>query len=106
MVDDNTRPFPDNVRERRIEASLPIEERRQPDPALQLTTGRLGAVGWTFFVVIAVVVLSAVLWGLNAPTESPPQPRSQASAASNAAAPNTSPAPTPTAPQNGPGAKP
>lgn len=104
MSDENMRPSPDNVRERRIEANLPVEESRQPDPALQLTTGRLGAVGWTFFVVIAVVVLTAVLWGLNGPTETSSPARSQTSAASNTATPNK--APTPTAPANGPGAKP
>jgi hypothetical protein len=106
MADENTRPSPDDVRERRIEANLPAEERRQPDPALQLTTGGLGVFGWSIFVVAAIIILTAVLWGLNGPSETSSQARSQASAASNAAAPNTSPGPTPAAPQNGPGAKP
>jgi hypothetical protein len=120
MSDENTRPentqqSPDDLRERKLEAGLPVEELRQPDPALQLTTGRLGPAGWAIFAVVAVAILTAVLWGLNGPIEISPQTGSQAgsqpgsktSATQNtAAAPNKGPAPTPTAPQSGPGAKP
>jgi hypothetical protein len=112
---ENMRQSPDDLRERKLEAGLPVEELRQPDPALQLTTGRLGAAGWAIFAVVAIAILTAVLWGLNGPIETSPQTGSQAgsqpgsktSAAQNtAAAPNKSPAPSPTASQNGPGAKP
>jgi hypothetical protein len=108
---ENTRQSPDDLRERKLEAGLPVEELRQPDPALQVTTGRLGAAGWMIFAVVAIAILTAVLWGLNGPIETSPQtgsqPGTKTSATQNtAAAPNTSPAPTPTAPQNGPGAKP
>jgi len=43
MADDSKRVSPDDKRERELEAKLPREERHQPDPALQLSTGRLGA---------------------------------------------------------------
>ena len=93
MPDEITRASPDNERE---------EVREQPDPALQITTGRLGVVGWAIFFVIVIVVLSAVLYGLNGPSETSSQARSQSGAQNTA----NSTAPTPTAPQNGPGARP
>jgi hypothetical protein len=99
---DKTRAIPENDPERRLEAELPAEERRQPDPALQLSTARLGAAGWAIFAVVAVFILTVVLYGLNGPGETQ-APSGKAPSA--AAAPNTSPAPTPTAPKNGPGAK-
>ena len=103
MADESTRAIPDNDPERRLEAETPLPEREQPDPALQLSTGRIGAAGWGIFTVIAVCILTVVLYGLNGPsgTSSP-----AGGAPSPAAAPSTSPAPTPTAPENGPGAKP
>jgi hypothetical protein len=115
---ENISTSPDDARERRLEAGLPVEERAQPDPALQLTTGRLGATGWAIFALIAIVVLSAVLYGLNGPSETSSQTRSQSGATQNNAAapntsapntsaePNTSSGPTPTAPQTGPGGNP
>ena len=70
-----------------------MQEREQPDPALQMSTGRVGVAGWAIFAVIAVVILTAVLYGLNGPSETPTL---TAGASSTPAAPNTSPAPTST----------
>src|SRR5262249_22623474 len=104
MADDSTRASPSEDPERKLESELPREEREQPDPALQLSTGRLGAAGWVIFAVIGIFVLTVVLWGLNGPNETPSP--SGPAASTNAAAPNTSSGPTPTAPANGPGNKP
>ena len=101
MADDSMRATEDP--ERKLESQLPREERQQPDPALQLSTGRLGAAGWAIFAVVAIFIVTVVLWGLNGPKETSPN---GGAAKTNAAAPNTSSGPTPTTPANGPGAKP
>jgi hypothetical protein len=102
MADD--REIPTDDPERNLESKLPREEREQPDPALQLSTGRLGAAGWAIFAVIAILIVTVVLYGLNGPSET--SPPTGGAANTSAAAPNTSAGPTPTAPANGPGAKP
>jgi hypothetical protein len=106
MADDNMGAVPTRDPERRLESQLPREERQQPDPALQLSTGRLGAAGWAIFAVIGIFVLTVVLWGLNGPSETSPSGSSGGAAKTSAAAPNTSSGPTPTAPANGPGNRP
>jgi hypothetical protein len=100
MNDDSMRAIPRDDHER----ELAPQEREQPDPALQMSIGRVGAAGWAIFAVIAVFILSVVLYGLNGPSETS-APKGGA-ANTSAAAPNTSAGPTPTAPENGPGAKP
>jgi hypothetical protein len=104
MADESTRAIPGNNPDGTFETELPLEEREQPDPALQMSTGRIGAAGVTVFAVVAVLILTVVLYGLNGPSETSSKTESQTGDA--AASPNTSPAPTPTAPENGPGAKP
>ena len=103
MADDSMRTIPGNDPDGTFESELPLQEREQPDPALQMSTGRIGAAGVTVFAVVAVLILTVVLYGLNGPSETSSP---SGGAASTSAAPNTSPAPTPTAPENGPGAKP
>jgi hypothetical protein len=50
-----------------LAARLPLQERQQPDPVLQLSVGRLGA-GWvTLVAVVAVIIIAVVLYGLNSP---------------------------------------
>ncbi len=51
--------------EERLAASLPPHERKQPDPALQLSVGRIGAGGITLMAVVAAFILAVVLYGLN-----------------------------------------
>jgi hypothetical protein len=107
MNDDTMRAFPRDDRSDRLRADLPVQESEQPDPALQMSTSRVGAAGWAIFAVIAVFILTVVLYGLNGPSEtSAPKAGAAAGAAPSASASNTAPAPTPTAPENGPGAKP
>jgi len=56
MADDSMRATEDP--ERKLESQLPREERQQPDPALQLSTGRLGAAGWAIFAVVAIFIVT------------------------------------------------
>jgi len=91
----------------RLRAELPVQESEQPDPALQMSTGRVGAAGWAIFAVIAIFILTVVLYGLNGPSETQaPKAGTAGGGTPSASAPSTSSGPTPTAPQNGPGAKP
>jgi hypothetical protein len=100
MADDSERAVPTQDPERKMEPQLSLEEHQQPDPALQLSTGRLGAAGWAIFALVGIFILTVVLWGLNGPNE--PLPSGAASntsaATPNTSAPNTSAGPTPTAP--------
>jgi hypothetical protein len=48
-----------------LRAKLPMQEKKQPDPFLQMSTGRLGIGGVTLFALAAVVILGVVLYGLN-----------------------------------------
>jgi hypothetical protein len=99
MPDENTRPIPADDPEARLQSKLPPEESsQQPDPGLSLT--RVGPVGLTLFALVAIAILTVVLIGLNGPNE----PAGNASGTPPAA--GASQAPTPTAPQNGPGGKP
>jgi hypothetical protein len=43
----------------------PPHERQQPDPALQLSAGRVGAGGIALVALVAAIILGVVLWGLN-----------------------------------------
>ncbi len=52
-------------RDAKLRASMPTQEKEQPDPFLQMTTGRMGVGGITLFALIAVAILSVVLYGLN-----------------------------------------
>jgi hypothetical protein len=45
---------------------LPITETHQPDPMLQMTTGRIGAGGMTLVAFAAAAILFVVFYGLNA----------------------------------------
>jgi len=44
---------------------LPSEEKNQPDPLLQMTTGRMGAGGITLMAIGAILILAVVFYGLN-----------------------------------------
>jgi hypothetical protein len=42
-----------------------VDEGVQPDPALQMTTGRAGPVGITLLAVVAALILAVFFYGLN-----------------------------------------
>ncbi len=84
--------------EERLAASLPPQERRQPDPALQLSVGRLGGGAITLVAVVAAFILAVVLYGLNSPgpnaqdVGTPPKTAAAPQAGGNPGAPNQQPA--------------
>jgi hypothetical protein len=47
---------------------LPVTETQQPDPMLQITTGRMGAGGITIVAIVAALIVGVVLYGLNTRT--------------------------------------
>jgi hypothetical protein len=62
------RPRSGATHEEILAAHLPPQETDQPDPALQLSVGRLGGGSITLVAILAVIILSVVLYGLNSPT--------------------------------------
>lgn len=50
-------------------ATLPTPVKEQPDPFLQMSTGKTSIGGLTLFALAAVVILTVVLYGLNAPSD-------------------------------------
>lgn len=105
------RTTPDDS-EARLAASLPPTVKEQPDPMLQMSTGRMGAGGITLFAVAAVVILGVVLYGLNGKNPegaAPPPAAASAPAGTGKPAPpsTTAPQKAPAQPaQNGPGSNP
>jgi hypothetical protein len=102
MADENPTATARDNPDAELAAKLPPQERGQPDPAMSLA--RVGPAGLTFFALVAIAILTVVLIGLNGANETAPSGAGKAPTASSAS--NTSPPPTPTAPANGPGAKP
>jgi hypothetical protein len=51
--------------EHRIHGAIPVQEREQPDPMLQITTGRTGAGGITLLACAVAFILAIVFYGLN-----------------------------------------
>ena len=80
---------------------MPIPVKEQPDPFLQMSTGKSGIGGIVLFAVAAVVILCVVLYGLNAPVDvaaTAPPPNATAQPSAPAAGGHGGPA-APTAPQ-------
>jgi negative regulator of sigma E activity len=77
---------------------LPPTETQQPDPLLQITTGRVNAGGITIAAVVVAVIVGVVFYGLNSRTESTVAPPST-TAAHQPAAGGASGSPTPDAPR-------
>lgn len=71
-------------RDAKLRANLPLPVKEQPDPFLQMTTGRVGAGGITLFILIAVAILTVVLYGLNGHAGGGSTPAPTASASSTA----------------------
>jgi hypothetical protein len=82
----------------RLAASLPPDERDQPDAELALSYGRLGAAGITLAAVVAALILAVVFYGLNSAgpnaqdVGTPPKVASAPQAGGAPAAPNAQPA--------------
>ncbi|HUN98043.1 MAG TPA: hypothetical protein VMU69_17650 [Bradyrhizobium sp.] len=74
-----------------------IQAKKQPDPMLQITAGRVSGTGAALLVFAVIMILWIVLYGLNQPVGSPTAP----SASGLAVAGNSSSA-SPTSPQNSP----
>jgi hypothetical protein len=57
--------FTASDRERPAATELPIQEIQQPDPMLQITTGRIGAGGLSLLALVIAVIVGVVFYGLN-----------------------------------------
>ena len=83
--------------EERLAASLPLDERDQPDPELELSYGRTGPGGITLIAVVAAAILAVVFYGLNSPAPegqhagSPPGAAAPPQGGGTPAAPNPQP---------------
>ncbi len=66
---------------------LPLQEKEQPDPMLQVTTGRIGVGGVTLFAIAAVAILCIVFYGLSNGIERSGRQHQAATAANSAPAP-------------------
>jgi hypothetical protein len=66
---------------------LPITETHQPDPMLQITTGRAGVGSLTLVAVAIALVLGVVFYGLNNGRERAPQMAATSSTTQNASPP-------------------
>ncbi len=66
MTEQNSPP---NRSRRRTAPTLPTPVKEQPDPFLQMSTGKTSIGGLTLFALAAVVILTVVLYGLNAPSD-------------------------------------
>jgi hypothetical protein len=85
-----------------LRAKLPTQVKEQPDPFLQMSTGRVGAGGITLAACIVVLVLGVVLYGLNGrgtEQSAGTAPASAPAAAGTSGAPTT---PAPSESRNGP----
>jgi|HubBroStandDraft_5_1064220.scaffolds.fasta_scaffold321311_1 hypothetical protein len=82
MAEENTRPIDHDAA---LRATLPTPVKEQPDPLLQMSTGKTSVGGMTLCALAAVVILAVVLYGLNAPSDTastsvPPSSVAQSSA--------------------------
>ncbi len=98
MAEENSHPIDHDAA---LRATLPTPVKEQPDPFLQMSTGKTSVGGMTLFALAAVVILAVVLYGLNAPrdTASTSAPRSPVTQSSAPAAGGHGGPAAPTAPQ-------
>ena len=59
-------------------SQLPVGEKEQPDPLLQIDTGRTGSGGLALFVIAAIAILCVVFYGLTTCVERTPSTTSTA----------------------------
>jgi len=90
-------------RDAKLRAGVPTQEKEQPDPFLQMTTGHMGVGGVTLFAVLAVAILTVVLYGLNEHAVQPSPPAATAAASSPPAAAGSAAKPAPQAARNAKG---
>jgi hypothetical protein len=104
MADQTAHPIDSDAA---LRATLPTPVKEQPDPFLQMSTGKSSVAGIALFALAAAVILCVVLYGLNAPVHvastSAPQ-SSSAQSGAPAAGGHGGPA-APTAPQTSNNAK-
>lgn len=81
--------------EERLAAKVGPQVSEQPDPALQLSVGRVGAGSITLVAVVCAIIVGVVLWGLNSPAPNAKDVNTAASATTNPPGPGTSGAGTP-----------
>ncbi len=81
--------------EERLAASMPAQVTNQPDPALQLSVGRVGSGSIALVAVVCAIIVGVVLWGLNSPAPNAKDVNTAASATTNPPGPGTSGAGTP-----------
>jgi hypothetical protein len=74
----------------RVAADMSPQEREQPDPALQLSVGRVGAGAITLVAVVCAIIVGVVLWGLNSPAPNAKDVNTAASASTKPPGPGTS----------------
>jgi hypothetical protein len=92
--DSATPSRPGATHEEVLTARLPPQETNQPDPALQLSVGRIGAGSITLVAIVCVFILAVVLYGLNSPAPNaqdvgtPPSAASAPAAGGGSGAPN------------------
>lgn len=89
---------PEPSHEEILAAKMPVQERNQPDPVLQLSVGRLGASAITLVAIIAAVIVAVVFYGLNSPAPNAQDVGTPKSVAAGPVAGAKSPAPAPGAP--------
>ena len=70
--------------------NLPRHERNQPDPAMQLSVGRVGTGGITLVALVCAIIIGVVLWGLNSPAPNARDAGPAASASTNPPGPGSS----------------
>jgi hypothetical protein len=79
--------------------NLPLQEREQPDPMLQLSAGRLGPGSLTLVGVAIAAIIVVVFYGLSRPSaEHATTPPAASSAPAPGGNPGAAPAATPAAP--------
>lgn len=83
------------IAEKRMAANVVPQEAQQPDPAMQLSVGRVGAGSIALVAVICAFIIGVVLWGLNSPAPNAKDVNTAASATTNPPGPGTSGAGTP-----------
>ena len=86
---------PGSTAEETAAANVAPQERQQPDPALQLSVGRVGAGIVALVAVVCAFIVGVVLWGLNSPAPNAQDVGTAASASTNPPGPGTSGAGTP-----------
>jgi hypothetical protein len=77
MADETTTPASEPMtnrddREAHLARALPAQVTEQPDPMLQMSTGRMGAAGITLVAIVIAVILGVAFYGLNSRTSSEP----------------------------------